>query len=125
MGDLEDGMNGFRSVLETSRAIDLRIVIAIALEYVAEAAVWGGELRRAVRLGAAAARLKEELGGGVPPRIGGGLDPLAVGREQLSKEAFDREERAGLAMDLDRAIAEARTTGVPESVPQQLDRGSR
>jgi predicted ATPase/class 3 adenylate cyclase len=117
MGDIAAGLDDYRAVLETSRALDLRIGIAVGLEYFGEVAVWAGDLARAVRLGATAERLKEELGGGVPPRMGGALEPLVVGRSELSPAEFDREAGLGRAMDIDSAIAEALATKAPKSVP--------
>jgi hypothetical protein len=117
MGDIAAGLDDYRAVLETSRALDLRIGIAVGLEYFGEVAVWAGDLARAVRLGATAERLKEELGGGVPPRMGGALEPLVVGRSELSPAEFDREVGLGRAMDIDSAIAEALATKAPKSVP--------
>ena len=116
-GEIEQGMDRYMGVLERSRAIDLRLGIAIGFDYLAEVAVWGGDLGRAVRLAVAAERIKEEVGGGVPPRIHGAIDSLKVGRERLTEEEFEREARAGREMDLDSAIAEALATPAPRSVP--------
>jgi predicted ATPase/class 3 adenylate cyclase len=119
MGEAEDGIAAYRELLQASRRTNLRLGIAITLEYLAEVAVWNGDLARAVRLGAVAARLKEELGGGIPPRIGGGLDPLAAGRASLEPDAFEREVAIGRAMDVDSAVAEAMAIPPPASVPPQ------
>lgn len=107
MGDMAGGVSEYRAVLETSRKVGLLLGVAIALDYIAEVVVWTGDVPHAVRLGATAARIKEELGGGVPPRTGGALDPLTVGRERLSAEAFDQELAAGRAMDTDSAVDDA------------------
>ena len=56
---------------------------------------------------AAAERLKEDLGGGVPSRLLGALDPLAEGRRRLPLADFDRERAAGRAMEIDPAIEQA------------------
>jgi hypothetical protein len=117
MGEIVAGVSEYRSVLETSRALDLRLGIAAGLDYFGEIAIWAGDVPRAVRLGAAAERIKEELGGGIPPRMGGALEPLAVGRSELSPAEFEREVEAGRAMDLDSAIAEALAAELPTSVP--------
>jgi hypothetical protein len=69
-----------------------------------------------VRLGATAARLKEELGGGVPPRMGGAPDPLEVGRVSLAPDEFEREAAAGREMDIDSAVAEALAIQPPSSL---------
>jgi tetratricopeptide (TPR) repeat protein len=107
MGDVEGGMGEYRSVLESSRDLDLRLGIALAFDYLAEVASGAGDTSRAVRLGATALRLKEELGGGVPPRMGGAPDPLEVGRATLTPDEFEREAAAGREMDIDSAVAQA------------------
>jgi predicted ATPase len=116
MGDVPGGMGEYRSVLESSRDLDLRLGIALALDYLAEVAFRGGDASRAVRLGATAARLKEELGGGVPPRMGGAPDPLEVGRTRLTADAFEWEAAAGRDMDIDSAVAEALAIQPPSSL---------
>jgi predicted ATPase/class 3 adenylate cyclase len=116
-GDAVGGVGEYRSVLETSRKIGLLLGVAVGLDYVAETAVWAGDVPRAVRLGATAARIKEELGGGVPPRMGGALDPLTVGRELLAADTFEREVAAGRAMDIDSAVDDALDVKPPAQVP--------
>lgn len=119
MGDGAAGMLDYRSVLEMSRTVDMWIGIAAALDLVAEVAIWTGDAARAVRLGAASQRLKDELGGGVPPAAGGAVAPLIVARDQLSRGEFDREVDIGRTMDLDSAIAEALATQAPAKVPTE------
>ena len=119
-GDIPAAIATYRSTLESSRAMDLGIGVALGLEYFASLAIWGGDVARAVRLGAVAKRLKAELGGGIDPRMGGGVEPLVVGRSQLTLPDFEREEAAGSAMDIDMAIAEALATTPPTAVPALL-----
>ena len=116
MGDVAGGMGEYRSVLESSRDLDLRLGMALAFDYLAEVASRAGDASRAVRLGATALRLKEELGGGVPPRMGGAPDPLAVGRAILTPDEFERELAAGREMDIDSAVAEALAIQTPSSL---------
>ncbi len=116
MGDVAGGMDEYRSVLESSRDLDLRLGIALAFDYLAEVASRAGDASRAVRLGATALRLKEELGGGVPPRMGGAPDPLEVGRASLTPDQFEREAAAGRDMDIDSAVAEALAIQPPSSL---------
>jgi predicted ATPase/class 3 adenylate cyclase len=116
MGEIAEGIADYRAMLETSRALDLRIGIAVGLEWFGEVAIWAGDVSRAVRLGAAAARIKEELGGGIAGKMGGALEPLDVGREQLSAVEFDREVAAGRVMDIETAIEEALATPLPTTV---------
>jgi hypothetical protein len=120
MGNVAAGTEHYRFVLETSRDLDLRIGIAAALDYLGEVAIWAGDATRAVRLGAVAERLREELGGGIPPRMGGALEPLVAGRAALSPEDFRREEQLGHALDIDSAIAEALATTPPTTVPTPI-----
>lgn len=117
MGEVAGGVREYRGVLETSRKAGLLLGVAVGLDYVAEMAVWAGDVPRAVRLGATAARIKEDLGGGVPPRMGGALDPLTIGRERLSPEAFEQEVAAGRDMDIDSAVDDALEVEPPERVP--------
>jgi len=58
-------MREYRSVLESSWDLDLRLRMALAFDYLAEVAIRYGDASRAVRLGATAARLKEESAGSV------------------------------------------------------------
>jgi tetratricopeptide (TPR) repeat protein len=125
LGDIEAGMSGYRGVLETSQRLDLRLGIAAGLEYFGEVAVWADDVPRAVRLGAAAVRLKEDLGGGVPPRMGGALDPLDVGRNALPPDLFEAEVAAGREMDIETAVAHALATERPASVPAHGPRAGR
>jgi predicted ATPase/class 3 adenylate cyclase len=117
MADVPSAVATYRSTLERSRSMDLSIGVAMGLENFAELAIRGGDVERGIRLGAAAERLKEELGGGAPSRMVGAMDPLAEGRIRRSAADFDRELAAGRAMDIDSAIAEALGTQIPSSLP--------
>jgi predicted ATPase/class 3 adenylate cyclase len=119
MGQIAEGIADYRAVLETSNVLDLRIGIAIGLEYFGEVAIWSGDTPRAVRLGATAARIKEELGGGIAGRMGGALEPLVFGRAQLSAAEFDREVAVGRVMGIETAIEAALATPMPTSVPSR------
>jgi predicted ATPase/class 3 adenylate cyclase len=110
MGDLQAAVATYRSSLERSRSLDLSIGVAMGLDNFAELAIQGGEVERGIRLGAAAERLKEDLGGGVPSRMLGALDPLAEGRSRLPLADFDRERAAGRAMEIDSVIEQAVAT---------------
>ena len=116
MGDGAGGVQEYREVLDTSRRIGLLLGVAAGLDYVAEVAIWDGDPARAVRLGATAARLKQELGGGVPPRMGGALDPLVIGRDILSSDVFAREAAVGRAMDINSAVDDALKVEAPDSL---------
>lgn len=117
MGAIPEGIADYRAMLETSRALEMQMGIAFGLDYFGEVAIWAGDMHRAVRLAATAARIKEELGGGISAWIGGVLEPLIVGREQLSAADFDREVAVGRVRDIETAIEEALATPLPTSVP--------
>jgi hypothetical protein len=117
MGNVDAGIGYYRSVLETSGRLDLRLGIAVALDYVGEVAIWSGDPARAVRLGSVARRLKAELGGGIPPRIGGALDPVESGRVVLTPAEFEQNAEVGTKMGVDSAIAEALAVEAPTEVP--------
>jgi hypothetical protein len=42
--DVAAGLDGYRDVLETSRTLDLRLGIAVGLEYFGEVAIWAGDV---------------------------------------------------------------------------------
>jgi predicted ATPase len=111
MGETEKAMHDYRQALEDSRAADLRIGVAVGLDNYAEIALGSGDVRRAVRLSSAAARMKNELGGGPPSSMIGLQDPLVVGRERLGAQAFDAEFEAGRTMTMETAIADALQNG--------------
>jgi predicted ATPase/class 3 adenylate cyclase len=119
LGAIPEGIADYRAMLETSRALDMQMGIAFGLDYFGEVAIWAGDVPRAVRLAATSARIKEDLGGGVSAWIGGMLEPLVVGREQLSAAEFDREVAAGRVRDIETAIEEALATTPPTSVPSR------
>lgn len=119
MGAIPEGIADYRAMLETAQAGDMRMGIAYGLDYFGEVAIWAGDVPRAVRLAATSARIKEELGGGVSAWIGGMLEPLVVGRQQLSAAEFDREVAAGRVRDVETAIEEALATPQPTIVPSR------
>ncbi len=119
LGEISEGIADYRAMLETARAGDMQMGIAFGLDYFGEVAIWAGDVPRAVRLAATSARIKEELGGGVSAWIGGMLEPLVVGREQLSAAEFDREVATGRVRDIETAIEEALATPLPTSVPSR------
>jgi predicted ATPase/class 3 adenylate cyclase len=75
-----------------------------------------GVPERAARLIGASARIRDELGGGIPPElIGRWGDPASDARQALGEDAYDRARAEGYAMDTDSAVAyasEAVTTSI-------------
>jgi hypothetical protein len=61
---------------------------------------------RAARLVGAAAPIRDELGGGVPPEFAGRWgDPDEDARRALGEEAYRRARAEGYAMDSEKAVA--------------------
>jgi hypothetical protein len=97
--------------------------MGIALSNLAFLAAWDGHPQDAIRLAAAAARVKEEAGG--PPGGFGGIlegDPADQARPHLSADEADRAWDEGWALSLMDAIAVAERLGVPDSVDRQSGR---
>jgi predicted ATPase/class 3 adenylate cyclase len=67
-----------------------------------------GDPERAARLVGASARIRDELGGGVPPElIGRWGDPAGDAKRSLGEDAYDRARAEGYAMDTQAAVAYA------------------
>jgi hypothetical protein len=63
---------------------------------------------RAARLVGATARIRDELGGGIPPElIGRWGDPASDAKKALGQQAYDRARAEGYAMDTEAAVAYA------------------
>jgi hypothetical protein len=67
-----------------------------------------GQFERAARLLGASARIRDELGGGIPPELGGQWgDPEEPARQALGKDVYRRARAEGYAMNTDAAVAYA------------------
>jgi hypothetical protein len=83
------------------------IGVALALDFMALAAIQTGDAARAVRLGAFADRLRREAGGGASTLISNDEPPLVQARRLMDETEFDRSVAQGVAMDIDQAELEA------------------
>jgi predicted ATPase/class 3 adenylate cyclase len=79
-------------------SIVLRGLALVANEY--------GLPERAARLVGAAARIRDDLGGGVPPELMGRWgDPAGDARRALGEDAYEQARAEGYAMDAESAVA--------------------
>ena len=77
-----------------------------ALNALALVAIDDGLPERAARLVGAAARIRDDVGGGIPPELFDRWgDPAADARRALGDDAYEAARAAGYAMDLDSAVA--------------------
>jgi predicted ATPase/class 3 adenylate cyclase len=98
------------AALELFAAAENATGIALTLLDLAFLLTWEGRHADAVRMAAAAERVREEAGGGPMTGFGGMLegDPVAEARAHLSEAAAERAWREGWAMPLAEATALAR-----------------
>jgi hypothetical protein len=67
-----------------------------------------GRFERAARLLGASARIRDEMGGGIPPELGGQWgDPEEPPRRALGEDAYRQARAEGYAMTTDEAVAYA------------------
>jgi hypothetical protein len=86
--------------------------IAMVLMGFAHVANDDGRPERAARLVGATARIRDELGGGIPPElIGRWGDPEGDARRALGTEAYDTARAEGYAMDAEAMVAYADEDG--------------
>ena len=106
-GDRRGAMSELAVALRRFRDAGADIGVALALDFMALAAIQTGDAARAVRLGAFADRLRREAGGGASTLISNDEPPLAQARRLMNAAEFDRAVAEGEAMDVDQAELEA------------------
>jgi predicted ATPase/class 3 adenylate cyclase len=108
VGDLDAARGYLREALEMyARARDT-MSISMALTSLALVANDEGHHERAARLVGAAARIRDELGGGIPPELAARWgDPEEEARRALGEEVYRRARAEGYAMDTQAAVAYA------------------
>ena len=107
-GDLDAARSPLREALGMFAQASDTMSIAMVLTGLALLANDDGFPERAARLVGASARIRDELGGGIPPElIGRWGDPENDARTALGEDAYDRARAEGYAMDTERAVAYA------------------
>jgi predicted ATPase/class 3 adenylate cyclase len=108
VGDLEAAKAYLREALEMSGQAKDTLSISMALTSFAILANDERHHARAARLVGAAARIRHEVGGGIPPELGGRWgDPDEDTRRALGDEAYRQARAEGYAMDNEMAVAYA------------------
>jgi predicted ATPase/class 3 adenylate cyclase len=106
-GRLSDAADHYRAAIRIMHALGDQASLTEPLQGLAAVDVATGNSERGVRLLAAAAAVRERLGGGPPPewlRLG---DPLAEAKAALANETYRQAWAAGAEMSIDEVVREA------------------
>jgi predicted ATPase/class 3 adenylate cyclase len=106
-GRLSDAADHYRSAIRIMHALGDQASLTEPLQGLAAVDIATGNAERGVRLLAAAAAVRERLGGGPPPewlRLG---DPLAEAKGTLADETYRQAWEAGAQMSIDEVVGEA------------------
>jgi tetratricopeptide (TPR) repeat protein len=107
-GDLDGARKHLQEALDIASQGADPVGISMALASLAHTANDEGRPDRAARLLGATARIRDDLGGGVPPNLAGLWgDPEGDARGALGDEAYQRARAEGYAMTMDEAVAYA------------------
>jgi tetratricopeptide (TPR) repeat protein len=107
-GDIETARGHLREAIEIHAQDRDNLSISMSLTSLALIANDEGHHERAARLVGAAARMRDELGGGVPPEFAGRWgDPDKDARRALGEDAYRRARAEGYAMHSEEAVAYA------------------
>jgi len=105
-GDVDAARNHLREGLGMLRQAKDTMSMSGALNALALVAMDDGLAERAARLVGAAARIRHDVGGGIPPELFDRWgDPAADARRALGDDAYEAARAAGYAMDPDSAVA--------------------
>ena len=111
-GDLEAGRGHLREALGMFAQARDSMGTAMVLSGLALIANDDGRPERAAQLLGASARIRDEVGGGIPPElIGRWGDPESDAKVALGEDAYGRARAAGYAMDTETAVAYAQEDG--------------
>jgi tetratricopeptide (TPR) repeat protein len=119
VGDLDAARGHLREALEIFAQARDTLSISMGFTSLALIANDEGHHDRAARLVGASARIRDELGGGVPPEfVGRWGDPEADARRGLGEDAYRQARAEGYALSSDEAIAYALKESGSETVAQ-------
>jgi predicted ATPase/class 3 adenylate cyclase len=107
-GDVDAARSHLREALEMFTQARDTMSISAVLTGLALVALGDGLPERAARFVGSSARIRDELGGGIPPElIGRWGDPANDAKQALGDDAYDRARAEGYAMDIESAVAYA------------------
>jgi len=106
-GDHAAALARARDALRVASGAGAAIGTAAALELVAHLLLDVGDLERAIRLGAAAERVRADIGGGVGMRMAGLPPALERARTLVGAEDLERARAEGRRLGRDEAVSEA------------------
>ena len=107
-GDVDAARSELREALAIFAEARDTLMISMVLRGLAHVANDNGLHERAARLTGASARIRDEIGGGIPPELTGRWgDPEEDARRALGEIAYNRARAEGYAMDTDAAVAYA------------------
>jgi hypothetical protein len=108
VGDLAASADHYREALELARDAGNMVVVGTMIMGLAFVASSAERHERAARLVGAAARIRQDAGGGPLPELLRRLgDPEGDARRALGEEAFERARAEGQAMAMEQAVSYA------------------
>ena len=120
-GDVHAARVHLMEALEMLSQAKDTISMSGALTGMALVALDDGLPERAARLVGAAARIRDDVGGGIPPELFGRWgDPASDAKQALGEAAYERARAEGYTMDVDSAVAFARGETSAETGPADI-----
>ncbi len=111
-GDLDAARANLREALGMFAQANDTMSIAMVLTAFAHVANDDGMPERAARLLGASARIRDEVGGGIPQELSGRWgDPSDAAKRALGDDAYERAHVEGYGRDTEAAVAYARDAG--------------
>jgi len=117
-GDGDAARNHLRDALAMFTQAEDTISMSGALNGFALVAIDDGLPERAARLVGAAARIRDDVGGGIPPELFDSWgDPASDAKQVLGDATYERARAEGYALDVDSAVAFAQGETSADPVP--------